>query len=459
MNNYTSAIMSKAKRVFFIGIGGISMSSLAIACQRRGFEVSGSDRTESGMTEHLRSLGINVYFGHDAKNIDGADTIVYTGAISQDNPELAAAKGLGLPVIYRAELLGWLMTSYKCRIGVSGMHGKSTATSMISHVFISAGLNPTVMSGAETREMNGACRFGADDFFIFEACEYKDSFLDMFPTVAVLLNIDIDHTDYFSGIDAINSSFEKFAQIPFSSGAEKPAVVACGDDERTLAIAEKSPFAVTFGINNEKCDYKALNITDQNGFYSFDVAMGGDVCGKVKLKVPGRHNIYNALAAFATGELEGIHHDKICSALSDFSGTLRRFEYKGECEGASVYIDYAHHPTEINAAIAAAKDMTRGKQLTVIFEPHTYSRTAAHFDGFAKALSGADLAVLVDIYAAREINESGVSSSALADAVPGACYAPSYESAASLARSSAERGGMILVLGAGTVYKIADMLL
>ena len=453
-----SKTMQSVKSLFFIGIGGINMSALALACRRRGIAVAGSDRAQSVITERLQSDGVPVISEHRAENITGYDAVVYNGAIGDDNPELSAAREKGLPLIYRADLLGWIMRGYERRIGIAGMHGKSTVTSMVSHAFISQGLDPTVMSGAETKEMGGSYRFGKGKDFIFEACEYKDSFLCMFPTIAVVLNIDIDHTDYFSGIDRIKESFDKFAHLPFSSEAKMPAAVVCGDDPNAEKIAADLPFAVTFGIENEKCDYTAKKITDEKGFYSFDIYTGSGSCGRAKLRVPGYHNIYNALATFAVCDLCDIPHEKICAYISDFAGTLRRFEYKGEAGGASVYIDYAHHPRELAAAISTAKDMAKGKKVVAIFEPHTYSRTKEHFDEFIDVLSKADTAILVDIYAAREKSDGTVSSEMLADRIPGAWYAPSYESAAAMARGMAEDGGIILVLGAGTVYKIGDIL-
>lgn len=453
-----SKTMQSVKSLFFIGIGGINMSALALVCRRRGIAVAGSDRAQSAITERLQSGGVPVIYEHRAENIAGYDAVVYNGAIGDDNPELSAAKEKGLPLIYRADLLGWIMRGCERRIGIAGMHGKSTVTSMVSHAFISQGLDPTVMSGAETKEMGGSYRFGKGKDFIFEACEYKDSFLCMFPTIAVILNIDVDHTDYFSGIDQIKTSFDKFAHLPFSSDAKMPAAVICGDDPIAEKIAADLPFAVTFGIENEKCDYTAKKITDEKGFYSFDIYTGSGSCGRAKLRVPGYHNIYNALATFAVCDLCDIPHEKICAYISDFAGTLRRFEYKGEAGGASVYIDYAHHPRELAAAISTAKDMAKGKKVVAIFEPHTYSRTKDHFDEFIDVLSKADTAILVDIYAAREKSDGTVSSEMLADRIPGAWYAPSYESAAAMARGIAEDGGIILVLGAGTVYKIGDIL-
>ena len=458
MSSEISKTMQSVKRLFFIGIGGINMSALAMACKNKGLTVAGSDRAPSEVTERLKAGGIPVFSEHKAENVSGFDAVVYNGAIGDDNPELCEARAKGLPVIYRADLLGWIMRDYERRIGIAGMHGKSTVTSMVSHVFISQGLDPTVMSGAETKEMGGAYRFGGGRDFIFEACEYKDSFLSMLPTIAVILNIDIDHTDYFSGIDSIRASFDKFAHLPFSSDAKMPAAVVCGDDPIAEKIASDLPYAVTFGINNAKCDYTAKKITDEKGFYSFDIYTGSGSCGKVRLRVPGYHNIYNALATFAVCDLCDIPHEKICACISDFVGALRRFEYKGRAGGAFVYTDYAHHPTELAATISTAKDMAKGKRVVAIFEPHTYSRTKAHFDEFVDVLSKADTAILVDIYAAREKNDGTVSSEMLADRISGAWYAPSYESAAAMARGMAEDGGIILVLSAGSVYKIGDIL-
>lgn len=450
--------MAEAKKLFFVGIGGISMSSLALACRALGYKVAGSDRTPSEMTEKLIGNKIKVTIGHDAGNISGYDAVVYTGAISDDNPELCAAREKNIPIIYRADLLGWLMLKYRRRIGVSGMHGKSTTTSMIAHVFLSAGEDPTVMIGAETKEMDGAFRFGEGGDFIFEACEYKDSFLDMFPTIAVILNIDLDHTDYFPDIDAICDSFGKFARLPFDSDAEMPMLIACGDDGRVMKIATRSPRDVTFGITNTDCDYLARNITEKNGYYSFDVVHDGEPEGRVSLKIPGIHNIYDALAAYAACDVCGIPYDKICSALSDFEGVKRRFEYKGSCDGASVYIDYAHHPTEIEAAVSAAKKVGKGGRVITLFEPHTFSRTRDHLAEFVETLSKSDLVIMLDIYAAREINTTGITSSMIADMIPGAMYAPDYDGAAALVRTFAEDGDIVLILGAGTIYQIADKL-
>lgn len=458
MNSSVGSIMASVKKIFFVGIGGISMSSLALACRALGYNVAGSDRTSSDMTEKLAGEKIKVTIGHAAENISGFDAVVYTGAISEDNPELCAAREKNIPVIYRADLLGWLMLKFPRRIGISGMHGKSTTTSMITHVFLSAGEDPTVMIGAETKELNGACRFGEGRDFIFEACEYRDSFLDMFPTVSVILNIDLDHTDYFPDIDAICDSFEKFAQLPFDSDAPSPMLIACGDDGRVLNIASRSPRDVTFGITNTECDYLARNVSEKNGYYTFDVFGDGEPQGKVSLKVPGVHNIYNALASYAVCDVCGIPHDKICSALSDFEGTKRRFEYKGSCDGAAVYIDYAHHPTEIEAAISAAKKVGRGGRVITLFEPHTFSRTRDHLTEFVETLSKSDLVIMLDIYAAREINTTGITSSMIADMIPGAMYAPDYDGAAALVRTYAEEGDIVLILGAGTVYQIADKL-
>lgn len=453
-------IMASVGKIFFVGIGGISMSSLAFSCKAAGYTVGGSDRTVSTMTKKLQAEGIPVCHEHRGENISGYDAVVYTSAVSGDTPELAAAREGGIPIIHRAALLGWLMQMYKNRIGVAGTHGKSTTTSMISHVFIEAGRNPSVMCGAETNELKGAYRIGgSDNYFIYEACEYKDAFLETFPTIAVVLNIDLDHTDYFKDISAVYDSFAKFANLPFTMGTRVPMLVACGDDENALKLAQSSQNDVTFGIKNQNCDYVAKNITEKRGFYSFDVERNGEIEGRISLDVLGYHNVYNALAAFAACDVCEIPCDKICSALSNFEGVLRRFEYRGKAGGASVYVDYAHHPTEIAAVLKAARLTAKNKKVIAVFEPHTYSRTEAHKEEFAKALSAADFSVLVDIYAAREENHWGITSEMLADMIPGACYAPSYESAAVAARMCAEPGDVILFIGAGPICTAADFIL
>jgi len=458
MNDYSiDGVMRRAKRIFFVGIGGISMSSLAFVCRERGYEVAGSDRAVSHMTERLEAAGIPVVHEHRSENIAGADAVVYTGAVSMENPELSAAAARGMPLIYRADLLGYLMRDYTHRIGVAGMHGKSTATSMLAHLFLASGRAPTVLSGAETEEMGGAYTLGGEDYFIFEACEYKDSFLSFFPTISVILDIDLDHTDYFSGgMAQIKDSFARYARLPFAAPCALPAVVASADDENACEALSGIPALVTFGIR-EEADYRAVNVGLADGRPFFDIQKHGAFFAHIKLSVFGYHNIYNALATTAVGDLLGVSPEEIAASLATFAGLKRRFEYKTAINGARVYIDYAHHPREIAATLKAARAMTGGR-LICFFEPHTYSRTAALFALFAGCFSDADTVYFLDIYAAREVNTTGVSSEKLAAATPNGHYLSSYEQAVETIRREVKEGDTVMILGAGTIDRIAEML-
>ncbi len=450
-------ILQKAKCLFFVGIGGISMSSLAFVCRDRGFTVFGSDRATSEMTDRLENAGIPVIHEHRAENIVGADAIVYTGAVTLENPEMAAAKGKGLPMIYRADLLGYIMSGYSHRIGVAGMHGKSTATSMLAHLFMDSARKPTVLSGAETEEMGGAYTVGGKEYFIFEACEYKDSFLSFYPTISVILNVDLDHTDYFTGgISQICDSFHRYAMLPFAEENALSVTVINADDEHTAQIIKGVPHYVTFGVEKD-ADFSAKNITFCEGRASFDVMKRGEKLFHVQLPVLGKHNVYNALASAAVGDLLGISPEETARALSSFKGLRRRFEYKGSVNGADVYIDYAHHPREITATLTGARAMTKGK-LICFFEPHTYSRTASLLQEFSDAFAEADESFFLDIYAAREENLWGVSSEALAKMTPRGAYASSYSEAVNIIQKRAAMGDTVMILGAGTVVQIAQML-
>jgi UDP-N-acetylmuramate--alanine ligase len=451
------SLMSRAKKLFFVGIGGISMSSLAFCCQARGYEVGGSDRAYSSMTERLENSGIPVVHIHDAENIDGYDAVVYTGAVTMQNPEMAAALKKDIPIIYRADLLAYLMKSYRHRIGVAGMHGKSTCTSMLSHMFMASGRKPTVLSGAETAEMGGAYTIGEKEYFIFEACEYKDSFLHFYPTVSVLLNLDLDHTDYFTeGIPQIQRSFAEYAKMPFAEEGSIPFAVANADDPLLMEAMTDIPCLITYGIEKD-ADYTAKNITTKKGRASFDIYKGGLYLAHVDFKVVGYHNIYGGLAAAAVCDMLGFSGEEIGQTLSTFVGLLRRFEYKGTINGADVYIDYAHHPKELKATLKGAREMTDGR-LICFFEPHTYSRTASLFEEFTQSFEGADFVYFLDIYAARENNVWGVSSEKLARATGNGNYVASYEEAARWIAGNAKENDTIMILGAGTVDRIARML-
>lgn len=452
------AMLSHVRSVFFIGIGGVNMSSLAELTQRRGLSVSGSDRTETALTKKLESEGITVYYSHDARHIEGVDAVVYTVAISSDNPEYMAALSRGIPVISRADYLGYLMTSFVNRIGVSGMHGKSTTTSMFAAAFSEAGTDPTVLCGAVMPGWDSSYVLGKNDYFIFEACEYMDSFLDFNPTVAVILNIELDHVDYFKNVTQIRRSFANFAAL---TGRDGLAVVNADDDNVRLAMGGFRGNVITFSAagktdpdDEDPADFYARNVDMSRGLPSFEIVSHGKLLAKLDLSVPGKHNVMNALAAFATGYAFGLDPSALTRGISAFTGTARRMEYKGKFCGADVYDDYGHHPTEIAATLRGCRDMGYDR-VFCIFQPHTYSRTYSLFDEFANALSLADETFLIDIYAAREKETFGVSSEKLAAAAPGnVFYEPSPSSLpAKLSGMLRERDALI-VMGAGDIYKL-----
>jgi len=449
--NANSEFVKNSKNIFFIGIGGVSMASLARFSMAAGKKVAGSDREESDAVRALEREGARVFVGHRAENIDGCDLVVYTAAIKDDNPELVAARAGNIKTLSRAEFMGAIMADCRVRIGVAGSHGKSSATAMISHVMLAAGKDPTVMCGADIPEIGGACRIG-EGAFLFEACEYKDSFLSFSPNVAVILNVDHDHTDYFKTLDDVIRSFEKFAKISSDEGG---SVVVCADD-KGAARATEGEFPITYGIDAE-ADYKAVDVKMNGGFATFGVTFCDELfLEKITLAVPGRHNIYNALATVAVCDLIGIDRGVTAQALGTFSGISRRFERRGNIGGAPIFVDYAHHPKEIEATLAAAREICKGK-IIAVFEPHTYSRTKSLFDGFVKSFAAADKTIFTDIFAARETDTLGVSSKMLAEAAGGE-YAPSYEDAARRVAELARDGDIVLILGAGTVVRIADIL-
>ena len=450
-------LLTDSKRIFFIGIGGISMSSLAHISHEQGYTVGGSDRAESALTRMLESEGIKISYCHDERNVEGYDLVVYTVAISEDNPEYVAAKRLGIPTVSRADSLGYIMCGYKRRIGISGAHGKSTCTSMLAHTFIHANTDPTVVSGAVLDEMGGAYRVGGEDSFIFEACEYMDNFLSFYPSIAVILNVEYDHSDYFSDIDQTYRSFRSFADL--SAMAEGGVCVYNADDEKTRSSIEGSrAHLVSFGIRCD-ADYTAKNIDYREGHAHFDIFTHGELATHIDLTVAGEHNIYNALAAFAVADICALDRTAVGEGIGSFGGCKRRMEYKGKVSSAALYEDYAHHPTELRASINSARDFSH-KRVLAVFQPHTYSRTAELYDGFVSALSLADEVVMAEIYSARETNTYGVSSEQLArDIGDKARYIDSFEGICEYVRKSADEDTIVLIMGAGDVSKVSDMLI
>ncbi len=447
-------MLADCKSIYFIGIGGINMSSLAHITHDLGYTVGGSDRTETELTRRLEQRGIRVSYEHSAQNARDYDAFVYTVAISADNPEYRYATENGLPCISRADYLGYIMTHYKMRVGISGMHGKSTCTSMCAEVLIDGGYDPTVLSGAELPAMNGAYCVGRSERFVFEACEYMDSFLDFNPTVAVILNIEMDHVDYFKSMEQIRESFARYASLTGEGGY---AVYNADDADVVRALEGYCGNRLSFGVDSQAA-LRAVNVTEYSGRYSFDILHKGEYMCHVDLRVSGYHNVYNALAAAGACMLCGVSSEDISRGLDGFCGACRRMEYKGSVGGAEIYDDYGHHPTEISATLKGAKSMTEGR-LFCVYQPHTYSRTAALFDEFAEAFEDCDKVIFADIYAAREKNIFGVSSALLAQRIGArACYADSFESAANILMGELKKGDVAVIMGAGDIYKVFDHL-
>ena len=445
-------MLKSSKSIFFCGIGGIHMSSLAHIASIMGYAVSGSDRTKTPLTERLEKEGIKISYCHAAENVANADMLVYTVAISPDNPEYTEAKKRGIPAVSRADFLGYIMSSYKNRIGISGAHGKSTCVSMAAHIFDKAGMDATVVSGAEYAGMGGAYRIGGKENFVFESCEYMDNFLSFYPSIAVILNIEFDHGDYFADLEAVKSSFRSYAQLSLSAGGR---VLANGDDAVTKSALDGLS-VTTFG-KGEGCDYRAVDITVEGGRPSFTIVCPDGEKYSVYLSAAGEHNVYNALASFASLDMCGGDRAIAAKAFSDFLGAKRRMEFKKQVCGADVYEDYAHHPTEISATIRAAR-MQSGGRIICVFQPHTYSRTAELFDGFVSSLSEADKVYLLPIYSARETDTLGMSSELLAEKIEGAYAARGFEELADILKAELKAGDTLLVTGAGDVIKLTALL-
>ncbi len=443
-------LLSKVNKLHFIGIGGISMSSLAVIAKQRGFSVTGSDRSKSEATEKLEAQGINVIYAHEASNVEGCDAVVFTAAVHDDNPEMARAIELGIPRIKRAEFLGYIMQAYSNRIGVAGMHGKSTTTSMISEVFMTAGVDPTIVNGVRLKKLEGeAYRVGSRDHFIFEACEYTDSFLSFFPSIAVVLNVDLDHVDYFSGIDHIIDSFRRYLAL------SETAVVNIDDGYTVDACEGYEGNLIRVSTKGNEAEYNAVDIRYDNGFGSFDVIKGAQNLGRVKLNVPGEHCVLDALVAVAVADLCGLPFEPVAKGLCEFRGANRRFEYIGKYNGIDVYDDYAHHPTEIETTLSGVRQRGYDK-IWCVFQSHTYSRTAGLFDEFARAFDSIDTVIFADIFAARETDTLGVSAELLAKkAGDKALYLGGFDKIEEFLKANAKPGDLILTMGAGDVYKIA----
>ena len=446
--------------VHFIGIGGISMSGLAEILLEEGFHISGSDAKESALTDALEKKGARIYYGQRASNIsDSTDVVVYTAAIHPDNPEFARAKELGIPMLTRAELLGQIMRNYDTPIAVAGTHGKTTTTSMLSHILLKGDCDPTISVGGILPAIGGNIRVGQSETFLTEACEYTNSFLSFFPKISIILNMDADHLDFFKDIDDIRRSFRRFAELLPADGT----LIINADTPEYQSITEGlSCQVITYGLENN-ADYTASDITyDEFGHASFHVKYKGSDLGRCSLKVPGSHNVSNALSAVAAGRLLNLPWEVIAEGLLSFTGTDRRFQYKGTVGGVTIIDDYAHHPTEIEATLKAAANYPHRK-VWCVFQPHTYTRTKALLPEFAQALTLADHVVLADIYAARETDTLGISSEDLADRIRELgtpCeYFPTFDEIENFLLENCTQGDLLITMGAGDVVNIGEQLL
>lgn len=441
-------------RAHLVGIGGVSMAPLAEVLHGMGISVSGSDMRESATIEHLRSLGIPVIIGHYAESVKDVDLIIRTAAVHDDNPEIAAALAAGTPVFERAQAWGALMTDYKHALCISGTHGKTTTTSMCTHIAMAANADPTIMIGGTLPLLHAGHRVGKGDTIILESCEYCNSFLSFRPTTAVILDIEADHLDFFKDLADVENSFRRFAELVPGEGG---IVVANADDRNTMdTLDQLDRDMMTFGLGNY-ADVYCENLEFVNGIGNFDLMRSGEKLTHVQLSVPGKHNVKNALAAAAACLTVNIAPEAIAAGLNAYHGAARRFEYKGEYNGAKIYDDYAHHPGELHVLMDTVK--TLGYQRIICaFQPHTYSRTKALFSDFVRELARPDVTILTDIYAAREKNTLGISAKDVADRIPGAEYCPSLDDVAARLRELAQPGDLILTVGAGDIYRVGETL-
>ena len=449
----------KPLHIHFIGIGGISMSGLAEILLGEDFVISGSDSKSSPLTQALEKKGATIYYGQRATNItDDVDVVVYTAAIHPDNPEFACAKEKGLPMLTRAELLGQIMRNYDTPVAISGTHGKTTTTSMVSHILLAGDCDPTISVGGILPAIGGNIRVGNSETFVTEACEYTNSFLSFFPKISIILNMDADHLDFFKDIDDIRHSFRRFAELLPADGT----LIINADTPKYEDIIRDLPCnVITYGLEHD-ADYQAADITyDKYGHASFSVLRNGVKVGSYYLKVPGIHNVSNALAAIALGHLLGLSEEVIIKGLGSFTGTDRRFQYKGEVAGVTIVDDYAHHPTEIEATLHAAHNYPH-KKLWCVFQPHTYSRTIAFLDDFAKALSLCDHVIVTDIYAAREKDTGIVSSKDIVDRMADydvdVHYIKEFDDIEKFILENCKKNDLLITMGAGNVDSIGNSL-
>lgn len=431
------------------------MSGLAQILMHRGEQVTGSDRQDSEDIERLRAAGAEVVIGHAAENIQSPDLVVYTAAISRDNPELLAARKKNIPTIVRADFLGELMRDFTCPIGISGTHGKTTTTGMLGCVFNESGLDPTIMIGGNLPQIGGNIQIGSDAVLVFEACEYVDSFLSFNPKMAVITNIEADHLDYFDSISEIRDSFVKFLQKLPDDGT----AIVNKDNKNAVIVSNKTDCRkIYYSVQNPSADYYASDIHYNEGKPTFSICSDGETLANITLNVRGEHNVSNALAAFAVASEFGMNHDAIAKGLETFTGTGRRFESHGEVRGIRLFDDYAHHPTEIKTTFASAEALERTGKIWYVFQPHTYSRTKALKEEFIEVLYGRENVIIADIYAARENPIKDITSQNLARDCGATYIDGDLGDIADFLAENAKSGDIIVTLGAGDVHKIIGFL-
>jgi len=447
------------KKYHLIGIGGVGVSAIAEILHNRGYQVSGSDLKHSTLTDNLEQKGIKIYFTHEASHVDDVDVVVYTTAVGADNPELARAIERGIPCITRADMLGIIMREFKQSLAISGSHGKTTTTSMVSVVLSQSDLDPTLLIGGEVKEIGSNARVGHGDIIVTEACEYKESFLSFKPKISVVLNIEADHLDYFRDLNHIKDSFRRYISDTPADGV----LILNGDDPNCLEVADAAKCRViTFGLS-DTCEYQATDIEfTSSGFPRFNISHKGKILAALHLEVPGRHNIYNALAAFIGSTYVGIPAEEAALALSRFKGAVRRFDHLGERDGVKIIDDYAHHPSEVKATLNAAKNVPHNK-IFCVFQPHTYTRTHELLNDFSTAFDQADVVIITDIYAAREKDTGLIHSRDLAEMIrtsgKEAFYISSFEEIASYLKDHTASGDLVFTMGAGNINELGKLIL
>lgn len=442
--------LDNIKRVHFVGIGGSGMSPLAEILLAKGFTVTGSDSGASDNIVRLRSKGVTIFAGHAAENLGDTELLVYTSAVSADNPELVAAKERGIPTIERGALLGEISQTYDRAFAVAGTHGKTTSSSMLSHTFLKADLDASVFIGGRLPLINANGRAGQSDIFVCEACEFQDHYLSMKPAYGIILNVDADHLEYFGSLEGVIASFRKFAQLC-------DTLIVNADDDNTLkAIEGLDKRVITCGYK-DGCEWQAKNVSFQNAYGHYDCYHNGEFYAHITLGVPGKHNVSNSLTVIAAAHEGGLGVEAIVDGIADFGGAGRRFELLGKFKGVTIVDDYAHHPTEIVATLTAAKSMGY-KKVWAIFQPFTFSRTARHLNAFAEALSIADTAIVSDIMGSRETNTWNVYANQITDLMENGVHIPDFEGITDYMVNHVEEGDLVVTMGGGNVYYCARMI-